>query len=182
MEGSPQTVVANVIESITLPEQPVAGLVTFVPLGGDGFSAPKFAYAVRNFALTGDDQLGFIQHEIKMDERWCSLISYVTFNMSQVASADVDYSLDIISGHSAEMRDQDVQKAISKTVTTVNVGHTWLPPPTVLPGAGDSARIRTHLLNVENDIVRVSALIYCFDVRVRETTPMGPLLWARGST
>jgi len=117
-----------------------------------------------------------------MDERFCSLIAYVTFNISQVANADADFIIDIGSDRSAQIREQDVQVAVSNTVSTVEVGHTFSPPPVVLPGAGDNARLRVQVLNNLNDIVRVSAYIYCFDVRVRETTPMGPLLWARGAT
>jgi len=152
-----------------------------VPLGGDGFVAPKFAYAIRDFALTGDASGTFIQHTILMNENWCSLVAYVTFNVSQVVTADADYIIDIGSGHSAQMRDQGVQVSVSNTLSTVEIGHTWMPPPVILPGAGDSSRIRVQLLNNLNDIVRVSAFVYLFDIRVRETTPIGPLLWARGS-
>lgn len=153
-----------------------------VPLGGDGFTAPKFAYAVRDFLLTGDATGTFVQHTINMDERYCALVSYVTHTIAQATSADAEFQTSITSARSAQLRDSGIQVAVNSSVSALEIAHTWNPPALILPGAGDGARIRIQVLNVDTDVVRLSALIYCFDVRVRETTPMGPLLWARGST
>ncbi len=178
MEGRP----TSVTETVTLPAQPTTGSTTFVPLGGDGFIAPKFAYAVRNFLLTGDATGTFVQQTIEMDERWCALVAFVEFTIQQATSADAEFQLSVSSDKSAELIDSGLQVAVNSSVSSLEVGHLWNPPPLVLPGAGDNARIRLQTLNVDGDIVRLSAYIYLFDVRVRETTPMGPLLWARGST
>ncbi len=178
MEGS----ATSVVEDITLPGEPADGSVAFVPLGGDGFTAPKFAYAVKDFRLTGDASGTFIQHDVFMDERWCALVSYVSFTIAQGTSADADFRMSIGSLRSAELQDSGVVIAIASLVDSIEVSHTWNPPALILPGAGDAARIRLQTLNVLNDVVALSALVYLFDVRVRETTPMGPLLWARGST
>ncbi len=158
------------------------GATFFVPLGGDGFTAPKFGYAIRNFALTGDASGTFTQHTISFDERFCSLVSYVTLGIQQVASADADFQLTINSDRSAQLNESGVQTAVASGVSGVEIGRTWNPPAYIYPGAGDNGRIRSQVLNVLNDVVTLSAFIYLFDVRVRETTPMGPLLWARGST
>ncbi len=40
--------------TFTPPAQPTAGNLTYVPLGGDGFSAPLAAYAVQDFQDIGD--------------------------------------------------------------------------------------------------------------------------------
>lgn len=178
LEGRP----TSVVEEITLPGQPVSGQVTFVPLGGDGFVAPKFAYAIKDFLLTGDATGTFVQHTVLMDERWCALIAYVSFNISQATSADADFQITISSGRSASIQASGSAHAVDSSVSTLEVRHTFQPTPLVLPGAGDTARLRMQVLNVDTDVVRLSAYIYLFDVRVRETTPMGPLLWARGST
>jgi len=153
-----------------------------VPLGGDGFTAPKFAYAIRNFLQTGDATGTFVQFRINMDERWCSLVAFAEFTIAQATSADAEFQFSISSDKSAELIDSGLQVAVNSSVSGLEIGHTWAPPPLVLPGAGDNARIGLQVLNVDTDVVRLSAYVYCFDVRVRETTPMGPLLWARGST
>lgn len=171
-----------VSETLQLPAQPAVGATFFVPLGGDGFTAPKFGYAIRNFSLTGDATGTFVEHTISFDERYCSLVSYVTLGIQQATSADADFQFTINSDRSAQLNDSGTQTAVVSGVSGVEIGRTWNPPAYIYPGAGDNGRIRSHVLNVDTDVVTLSAFVYCFDVRVRETTPMGPLLWARGST
>lgn len=175
-----------VTETLALPNQPTQGRVHRVSLGGDGYTAPHAAYVVDNMILTGDVSGGALSHIITMDERFCSLVAYVNILSSQVASADADWVVgldsNIANGAIAPQLEGRVIAATSATVSSVTLASIFTPVPVVLPGAGAGAQINSNVLNVENDGVRISALIYLFNVRVREVTPMGPLLWARGAT
>jgi len=51
----------------------------------------------------------------------------------------------------------------------------------ILPGSENTA-LTVFAANVDGDEYFLDAFIFLFDIRARELTPMGPLLWARGST
>ena len=171
---------------VTLPSQPSDGSVTFVPLGGDGFSAPTSAYALQNLKVTGDATGGAASLTANLDNRFCSLVSFVSFRITQTTSADADFRLAITSAAGGVQTPQILESgpvtAISATVSTATINKTLQLQPMMLPGAGNSGAIDVDFLNVDTDIYRISALIYNFNIRVRELTPMGPLLWARGAT
>jgi len=144
--------------------------------------APFAAYNVREMSITGDATAGVARMSVIMDERYCSLISYVTFQDTQVTSADADFRVRIVAPKVATALDSGVITGISATADTTTVSRTWEPPPIVLPGGqGAGTQLVLNMLNVDLDVYALSLLIYLFDIRVRELTPMGPLLWARGS-
>lgn len=175
-----------VSETLALPNQPATGAMTFVPLGGDGFTAPAAAYAVTDMELAGDASGGAMSIFVTMDDRFCSLVSFVTVNIAQASSADADLRIAVASGSGTSQIPlaihQNLQTATALVVNTKNVGFTWNPPPVMLPGAGQAGRIIFQAKNVDANDFFLSSLIYLFDIRVRELTPMGPLLWARGAT
>jgi len=71
--------------------------------------------------------------------------------------------------------------ATSATVNASTIAGTFVPKPTILPGAGALPFINVAMVNVDSDVLSVDALIYLFNIDVRQKTPMGPLLWAAGS-
>ncbi len=176
----------SVTSTVTLPAQPTDGTVDYVPLGGNGFNAPLAAYSVVSHAVTGDAGGGFAQLEVVMDDRFTSLIAYATLQNAQVASADADMRM-VIAGSTGQnnvplqVLTQPVV-AISATVNANTLGLTWNPTPIVMPGGQRVGRLLAQMLNVLSDVYRLSMLVYIFDIRVRELTPMGPLLWSRGAT
>lgn len=178
VEGRTISVTANV----TLPDQPTAGLVARIPLGGDGFTAPQAAYAIAGHAVTGDVSGGNAVINLTMDPRFCSLVQFVTFEIAQGTSADAEFRMRIAGQLNPPMVDQGLQVAVSSTVTGIEVSRTWSPPAVVLGGAGEGPSIQAIFKNVDGDVYDINAYIFLFDIRVRELTPMGPLLWARGST
>lgn len=175
-----------VASSVTLPSQPTLGSLTYVPLGGDGFSAPHSAYALQNHAVDGAAGGGANALTVKMDPRFCALVSFVTVQIEQTSSADADVRIVVTSQTGGvqipQLTFSDQVTAISKTVNQASIGVTWNPPALILPGAGQAGQIVVQTLNVDDDLAKLSCLIYNFDIRVRELTAMGPLLWARGST
>lgn len=157
-----------------------------IPLGGDGLSAPIAAYAITDFEITGDASSGRADLRITMDPRFCSLVSYITMTNSQAATADADIRLTVGSDNPVAAVPLQVQagnvESINGNVSGgITLNRTWTPPPFILPGGSVAPFARGQMLNVLNDVYGLRAMIFLFDIRVRELTPMGPLLWARGS-
>jgi len=180
VEGDPISVTADLV----LPAQPTSGTTTYIPLGGDGFTSPIAAYAVNAFALTGDASSGTATQTVTLDDRYCGLVSFVSFNIAQGTPADADFRAFINSstGFSIpQIMDAGVVTAIAAAFG-LEINHTWNCPPVMLAGGTDVGRITLAVENVLSDVMKLFTLIYIFDIRVRETTPMGPLLWARGAT
>lgn len=174
-----------VSETVTLPAQPTTGNLTFVPLGGDGYTSPRAAYALVNHKVVGDAGGGAATLEVVLDDRFTSLVSFVSVESQQVSSADVGLRIEIssIAGgrQIPQMRHQEVATAISATIAASTISRTWNPPAQLLPGAGEVGRVQFKMINTLNDDYFLSMLVYLFDIRARELTPLAPLLWARGA-
>lgn len=171
----------TISETVQLPDQPTKGAVEFIPLGGDGFSAPKFAYTVLTAELTGDSSGGTMSMRIEMDPRWSAVVGYVTGQIVQQTPADAEHLFTITGDRVPTLLHQgDITNTV---LSTSEIGFTWRPEPLVLPGGTTAVppALQVRFLNVDGDLVRMSALIFCYDIRVRELTPMGPILWARGT-
>ncbi len=121
-----------------------------------------------------------------MDPRFCSLVSYVSFRILQATSADAEFRMTIgpQSGgvQIPQILESGLQVAISSTVSNSEVNRTMKVQPLMMPGAGQAGQVRLDFLNVDTDTYNVSMYIYLFNIRVRELTSMGQLLWARGAT
>lgn len=174
----------SVIETVTLPAQPTAGNVTYIPLGGDGFQAPQGAYSINGHAVTGDAGGGVAQLRINCDARYCSLISWTNGFIAQGTPADVEFrtTMSSISGAGVPLMTHSGITVALVAAFVVEINELWNVPPVILPGAGDPGTLLWTWVNTLADVYSCSAMIYLFDIRVRELTPMGPLLWARGST
>ena len=181
---------ANVLEELQLPNSPALGTVTYLPLGGDGFTAPFAAWSVANFE-TAHTATGRVEQAILMDPRYCSLIAWCTTSVAQAITADQDVRITIPSPTSRVYPEQNFQGNVESVVSVLggrDVEVQWQPTPFILPGglrsttSADVPRITARWPNVVNDSSFMDLLVYLFDIRVREVTPMGPLLWARGST
>lgn len=172
-----------VSETVTLPAQPTTGVVDRIPLGGDGYSAPMAAYAVVQHQVTGAVGGGSASLQVNMDPRFCSLISYITMANEQVSAADADVRLVIFGTQGRIPVLTETGEIASVGFGSTSLERTWNPTPVILPGGtAPGAALIGQMLNVDADVYKLSALIYLFKIDVRERTPMGPLLWARGAT
>ncbi len=172
-----------VVETLVLPAQPATGSVNYIPLGGDGFSAPNGAYAVNNFSLTGDATGGLLTFNVTMDNRYCSLVSYATGLIGQVTPTDAEFRtiLRSLTGNAVpEIVHAGIREALVAAFV-VEVNELWSVPPVILPGGPDVGQLSWNWVNADGDSFSLDALIYVFNIRVREMTPMGPLLWAKGA-
>lgn len=132
--------------------------------------------------MTGDASAGHAGLIITMDDRFTSLLSWAQFNINQGTPADADFRLAVFGGAAPSQVLSGLSTAVASTLTARTIGQTWAPTPFILAGGPDVASLQIVFENVDTDVYTLSALVYLFDIRVRETTPMGPLLWSRGST
>lgn len=178
----------SVAEDWTLPAQPTIGTVNYVPLGGDGFQAPFAAYNVMGAAIVGDAGGGSARVTCRMDDRFCSLVAFFTGQNAQDTPADGEFRFFLAADQIPQQVNQGDLTALAAGVDSHSLAHTMVPTPIVLPGGsrgpgvGADPRIDVRFLNALADVVSMDALIYLFNIRVREVMPMGPLLWARGAT
>lgn len=167
---------------LTLPAQPTSGgTVEIVPLGGDGFYSPQFAFNIKDLAALGTVTGGNVSLTVNMDPRYCSLVAFMTVQISQGTEANADVIMRLRSDRMAGPKFSAPVPSIDPLVSNNEIGSTWEPPPIVMPGGGQSSQIEALFVNVDADVYKLDALIYVFNIRAREMTPMGPLLWARGS-
>jgi len=181
VEGDPITVST----SVDLPEQPVLGNTTYIPLGGDGFSAPFASYSLQGFRATGDASSGRVQLTCVMDDRFCSLVQFVTLEIQQGTEASADFRMFIGStAPIAKIPRQEVSGVIQSIDTLVTNGieisRTWNPAPYILPGGREAPTVTVQALNVDADEYFVDINILLFNIAVRETSPMSILLGNAG--
>lgn len=172
-----------VSSTVTFPAQPAIGLLSFIPLGGDGYSAPFGAYSLLGHRVVGAAGGGTMVLRANMDPRYTSLISYITGIDSQVASADADVRL-LVTADDSRVPPAIFSDLITGTdavMSTNTIVKTWNPPALILPGGNSIANARFEMVNVDSDVYVMHLLVYLFNIRVRELTPQGMLLWARGS-
>lgn len=175
----------SVLESFTLPSQPSSGTVTYTPLGGDGFHAPFAAYVINSAAVTGDATGGNARVACKMDDRYCSMIGYLVGSIAQSTPADALYRFTIAASGAVPGVPTAVASGTAthtgSTISSTSIDVTWVPPAAILPGGPSLPQVIVAFANADADVFRLSMLVYLFDIRVRELTPMGPLLFARGA-
>lgn len=167
----------SVSETLTLPAQPPdGGSVVRVPLGGDGLQAPHSAYSVRAANITMDASSGIATMDINLDDRFCSLVSFVTVVVDGNASDQV-VKFQISGASTPSIIDHVLLTGFGGVAESANV---WYPPTWVLPGAGEVCDVRVIAANTDGDDMQVSLVVYNFDIRVRELTNIGFLGWSRG--
>lgn len=172
-----------VAAAFTLPNQPTTGgTVTYVPLGGDGFSAPFAAYGIKTFAAVGDVSGGSVVMTATFDPRYCSLVAFATIQITQGTAADADARVLLRGDSVPSVLLQETLDSVPITASAFQVARTFAFAPLIIPGGGENGQLQVSFTNVDADVFFVDAMIYLFNIRVRELTPMGPLLWARGAT
>jgi hypothetical protein len=161
--------------------------VSYVPLGGNGYTAPFAAYNVQGWTQTGDASAGNVEFILQPDPRFCSLFTFMTVNIEQVAPASAAFRNTLGGLRQASQGEAGSEVAVALLISDVTVEHTWVPVPVIMPGGNTPAgqtpiAFRSQWKNVDVDEFQFNAMVYIFNINVRETTPMGPLLWARGAT
>ena len=164
--------------TVQLPAAPAGGgSLDYIPLGGNGIVAPHAAYGVKDFTVTADASGGKLAMIIKLDNRFCSLVSWVEVTNAQAISADEEVRMTVKGNLSPSQTLQGQLHADSSVLDNETLAATWSPTPFLYPGGGtDLAEIVVNMRNTNGDVMEVSALIYLFDIRARELAPIQGLL------
>ncbi len=166
---------------VTLPAQPTNGTLFYVPLGGDGYKSPFAAHALSNMNITGDASGGSVQFTVNFDPKFVTLVSYLTMQIVQGTVADADIRATLASDETAVI-DASVVTAMAALTSGVAISRTWTPHATLLPGGVRGSRCTFQATNVLADTYHLDLWAYLFNIRVREVTPIAPLLWAQGGS
>ncbi len=164
-----------VSSSVTLPANPTAGETLYIPLGGDGRSAPLGCYFCR-VDLAGDASGGGALITINFDQRYTNLVAYANLRIQADAAAG-DFSMQVVATSAAATADRvQIVGTIPQVATAVtgdNGGFLWYPAPIFFQGRGSClaqvpnvGALETYKLTVE---------VLCFDIDIRRLTPL-PLL------
>jgi len=167
---------------VILPAQPGSGLTEYVPLGGDGDTAPFAMYVLSNVETTMDVSGGSASIIVHMDNRYACLIDYMTLSIhQQTASVDKELAMDVI-GPSGGARGGTVatQGTYESLIADFapEIATTWTPPGMLLlPGADRVSRARFRTANdVTGDVLEGDMQVLLFNPDVRNRIPMWQIL------
>ncbi len=173
VRGGAETLSVSV--TTVLPAQPAQGQTTFVPLGGDGRSAPLGCYFCRT-EVDGDASGGTAAITIEFDTRYTNLVAYANLVIkADAAAGDFTISLsntNLVSTPATSVIVGTIPQ-IATGVSTENSAFLWYPPPLYHQGEGI---IFMKVLNVGVlETYELIVEVLCFDIDVRRLTPL-PLL------
>jgi len=154
--------------ALTLPDQPAAGLVTWLPLGGDGFTAPHSAYLLGRVALANDAGGGLAVTTITLDPRYESIVSQVMFQKDSVAAATL-FMLEVATAN-ADYIDRIRSSADNAVGDAINSA-AWSPAPFL-----KAATLTLTTPNTDTETNYLDALIYNFNKEASQVSPLNVLL------
>ncbi len=163
----------SVAEEIRLPAQPTSGGVDYLPLGGDGFTAPHSMYTVRNMNIVGDASGGQLQAKVTQDRRFSAICTLMSIGVVGPAAAVV-FRAEI--AHAPQQNSRQVFQiggtGVFTELPSALSQALWSPSPIL-----DLAHIQVKADNsgVGVDLL-LNALIYNFDIRVAEKVPLNVIL------
>ncbi len=165
----------SVLVSAELPTIDTSiGGVDVRALGGNGFISAHSVMRARVVA-PGDASGGTLEARLRMDPRYCCLISHVMCSVQgQTAAVPVDMAI-LESSNSVTAVRAQVQLRDTGTLTTGIT--TWSPDPMVLSAdsAADPSAEPVVRVQIPNDSALTCILfahVFAFDKRAREVVPL----------
>lgn len=173
-----------VLNAIVLPGQPSGqGNVRLTVLGGDGNTAPFAMYTVENAQITMDVSAGLASITVEMDDRYVSLVTYLTLSIHQQTPAvNKAAKIDLQGGPEVgtwcwqgEIQSQGSNFAPECCVT-------WQPPCTLLVGGtGRTSIVRFQTTNdIVGDELEADMQVLLFNNDVRQKVPLYEIYKHRG--
>ncbi len=154
-----------------LPAQPTQGSTNYIPLGGDGRSAPLGCYFV-NIEVDGDASGGNADLTIRGDVRYTNLVAYMNLKVQADAAAG-DFMMRITDPNPPRPQIVGTIPQVATGVATDNATFLWFPPPIYFQGGGSMSAV---LPNVGvNETYKLEIEVLVFDIDVRRLSPL-PLL------
>jgi len=163
----------SVTATIILPNQPAAGDVIYVPLGGDGWTSPMSLYEV-NLQLANDASGGDTRLFVITDPRFEAVIHRAEVVVaSQAAQAEFTFNLNIsaVAGRSPKVP-MNYQGEMDFSTLTGTGAAFWDLPPHI-----DAQQIATTTDNVDaTELTILRAWIYNFHRDASRRVPLSILL------
>jgi len=164
----------SVSSVITLPAQPVSGLVEQQSLSGNGYSAPHSETHIR-INLAADASGGIATLEFLWDQRWASILSWVNLTVNGLGlDVGVLYRYAITG---------NVSLGVTKTLVANGVGaiddvSDWIPPPQIasVPAVGQTQpSLRVVTQNLDGDTYQLDACLMNYKKDVLQVVPLARL-------
>lgn len=156
----------SVSEVFQIPNQPTIGSVAWVPLGGDGVTAPIGYYEV-DAQIVGDVSGGNASVSCAFDPRYTNLLAWVNIKIDDDTAAG-EFHMDLV--RSAGVTGINVVgtfPGVTEGFAALNSCYLWYPPPLFFAGDG---RVRFNAVNVdatETYVMDLQVFAYDRDVRNR---------------
>ncbi len=160
-----------VSSTVTLPALPAQGALQYIPLGGDGKTAPLGCYFVR-LEIDGDAGGGNATMSINLDVRYTNLVAYVNL-LIQVDAAAGDFMLGTFTGTGGAAASPNIVGTIPQVATAVNSNNgmfLWYPPPVFYQQEGQIFGVVPNVSATET--YKLAAEILVFDADIRRLTPL----------
>ncbi len=160
----------SVVTTVALPAQPGDGETRFIPLGGDGAVSPH-SYTTLEMTNTSDASGGKTQAEITFDPRWTQLLAWVGVSVTNSAAAvPVDYAIQQAGAAAQKYRASAALRAIPNF--SADNQHLWYPAAELIVTDGSARNVTVAIENIDTQELVVRMLVYNFDRRARERTPI----------
>lgn len=174
----------TITTNLQLPDQPGAGEVTVVPLGGNGFLSPQFLQAF-TVTVASDASGGAHNLRIRFDPLYCSVLACVSIRIN-AATADSAVKAEIMgSQHPVTNVATEVARMVNTLpiITVAGAAQTsilWVPPPIIMVGRQGLPSIAPKLdiivANIDTESLNCTGIVYCFDKLAKENVPIEKIL------
>ncbi len=163
----------TVAETVTLPSQPASGSTTFLPLGGDGWTAPMSAYGVA-INLAGDASGGNSTITLEFDPQYVSVLNYVSGGIVG-SGVDLDVGLVLRTGAENVTLSLLLPESLAGGILASNTV-LWTPPLLLLDPGLSGVNLQFSSVNVDGDSNFLNCRVYNFRRGVAQRTPLDKLI------
>jgi len=139
---------------------------------------PFASHVVDDWGVQGDASGNPITMTVLADPRFAYMVSYATVSVLQAVPTNLNSRVAFSRDNEASIGFHEL--LISTTVNPANITKTHIPPPFIWKGGG-LGRIVFASSNTDADVYRIAAEFLLFNLEARHTTPLGHLLYGRGS-
>ncbi len=163
----------SVSSAVTLPNQPTVGTVFEIPLGGDGFTAPRSVYAVE-VTLTHDASGGNAGIIVTLDPRYTELVSYICCTLTS-ASTDPTPCQFVVLQNGDDVWTNVVN---CQLLGATAVGEVRPPGMLLVTTPGGIPQAQVNQLNVDGDTTKLNMRIYNFEREMIRKVPISLAMFA----
>ncbi len=149
-----------------LPAQPTTGSAVWVPLGGDGVTAPLGYYDVVT-TIVGDVSGGTAQLRVDFDPRYTNLCAWANVKIiADTAAGDFAIHLNP-NATTAGLTIVGTMPGVAEAVFSTNSAYLWFPPPLFHAGEGTLIAFWANVDATETYSLSAQIFVYDRDVRNR---------------